>query len=114
MTLVEMSMIGAGGFIGAILRYCLSRKMNREKFPYGTLVVNLIGAFLIGMVLGLGLSRIWVLFLASGLAGALTTFSTLHKELIGLWQCEKLTAISYVMITYGGGLLLAWIGYMII
>ncbi len=114
MTLLEMAMIGLGGFIGAILRYGLSKKMNQEKFPYGTLVVNLLGAFLIGLVFGSGLSPIWVLLLASGLAGALTTFSTLHKELIELWHHEKRKAISYAVITYGGGLLLAWIGYLIL
>lgn len=114
MTLLEMSMIGVGGFIGAILRYGLSKKMNQEKFPYGTLVVNLVGALLIGLVLGSELSRMWVLLLASGLAGALTTFSTLHKELIELWHHEKRKAISYAVITYGTGLFLAWIGYILI
>ena len=114
MTLLEMSMIGVGGFIGAILRYGLSKKMNQERFPFGTLVVNLVGALLIGLVLGSELSRLWVLLLASGLAGALTTFSTLHKELIELWHQKKRKAISYGVITYGGGLFLAWMGYFIL
>lgn len=105
--------IGIGGFLGAVTRYFMATKMNESgRFPLGTLLVNLAGSLLIGIVFGIDLSRIWTLFLASGLAGALTTFSTLNKELIELWQSGKrMKAIIYVLITFCSGIILAMLGY---
>lgn len=113
MTYLELVMIGIGGFIGAVTRYFISTRMNQsERIPVGTLTVNLIGAFLIGCVFGLELSKMWTFFLASGLAGALTTFSTLNKELIELWRNDhKKKALLYVLLTYFGGIILALLGY---
>ena len=113
MTYLELLMIGFGGFLGAIIRYFMSTRMNQSgRVPVGTLTVNLAGAFLIGCVFGLELSRIWTFFLASGLAGALTTFSTMNKELIELWRNDhKKKALLYVLITYCGGIILALFGY---
>lgn len=115
MTFLDMVMVGIGGFFGAVIRYGMSKKMNHsEGIPVGTLVVNWAGALLIGLVFGLELSRVWTLLLASGLAGALTTFSSLNKELIELWRNdEKKHAVCYLLLTYGGGLLLAALGYNI-
>lgn len=109
MTFFELLVIGFGGFLGAVTRYLISKQMRA-----GTLVVNLAGSFLIGCIFGCDLSRMWTLFFAAGFAGALTTFSTLNKELIELWQGgNKRKAIVYVVSTYFGGLLFAWIGYFI-
>ena len=116
MTFFELLLIGIGGFFGAIIRYCISSKMNDQKhFPTGTLLVNLTGALLIGIILGLGLP-LWVtMLMASGFAGALTTFSTMNKELIELWiNDEKHHAILYLLLTYGGGIALAAIGFYIV
>lgn len=105
-----------GGFLGAVLRYLISRKMNRAKrIPVGTLFVNLVGAFLIGVVFGLDLSRIWILFFASGLAGALTTFSTLNRELIELWRIgKKRETVLYILVTYCGGIGVTLVGYLVV
>ncbi|MCZ2260727.1 fluoride efflux transporter CrcB [Sporosarcina sp. G11-34] len=113
MTFLELSMVGLGGFLGAVVRYFVSMRMNRSgRIPVGTLTVNLVGAFLIGCVFGLDLSMMWTFFLASGLAGALTTFSTLNKELIELWRNgHKKKALVYVLVTYCGGIILALFGY---
>lgn len=109
MTLLHLVAIGVGGFLGAITRYFISKRVAA-----GTLVVNLTGSFLIGCVFGWELPRIWTLFFAAGLAGALTTFSTLNKELIERWQeGNKREAILHVVFTYCGGLLLAWLGYFV-
>ena len=106
-------MIASGGFLGAILRFQLSKMLNEKRhFPFGTLFVNLMGSFLIGILLGVQLSIEWKVFLISGFLGALTTFSTLQKEAIDLWEKgNKLTSFSYMLITYSGGILLAAIGY---
>ncbi|WP_318617641.1 CrcB family protein [Sporosarcina sp. YIM B06819] len=116
MTFLDIVMVGIGGFLGAMIRYVMAKKMNHSAgIPVGTLAVNGIGALLIGLVFGLELSRGWTLLLASGLAGALTTFSTLNKELIELWRNgEKKNAVGYLVLTYGGGLILAALGYVIV
>lgn len=83
MTFIEILVVGAGSFFGAIIRFILSKKLNEKaRFPLGTLIVNLVGSFLIGVIFGLSLPKLWTFFLVSGFLGALTTFSTLQKEII--------------------------------
>ena len=115
MTINDFLMIGIGGFFGAVIRNLISTYMNRPgEIPRGTLAVNLAGVFLIGLVFGMEIPRMWTLLLASGLAGALTTFSTMNKELIELWKNDKKNYSSlYFLLTYGGGITLAAIGYYI-
>lgn len=115
MTIVSILIVGIGGFFGAIIRFLLSKKLNESnRFPLGTLSVNLVGSLIVGVIFGLALPKVWMLFLVSGFAGALTTFSTMQKEIIERWQAGmRRQAVSYVIVTYGGGLLLALIGYLI-
>ncbi len=79
--------IGAGCFIGGVLRYLLSQWLQSKdsaSFPIGTLVVNIIGCFLIGIVFSLAekgnMPVAWRLFLATGLLGGFTTFSAFSME----------------------------------
>lgn len=112
MTFLDIAVVGLGGFIGAILRYLLSKRLN-GKNPFGTLLVNLSGSFFIGIIFGLGLSKLWTLFFVSGFAGALTTFSTLQKEIIEMWRTDqKKEAVLYVLVTCVGGIALAFLGFM--
>lgn len=115
-TLFEIMMISFGGFIGAIIRYICSKKMNDGGvLPLGTLYVNLIGASLIGIVFALDIPRMWTFFLVFGLAGSLTTFSTLHKELIELWKARrKRVALMYLLITYGGSIIFCAAWYLLL
>jgi len=85
-------LIGTGGFIGSVFRYLTSVYANRlvdSSFPYGTLAVNIIGSFVIGLIFGLS-DRFnwptpeWRLFLATGICGGYTTFSTFSYETISL------------------------------
>ena len=81
-------LIGFGGFIGNICRYYSQQfvaKYFLSTFPYGTLVVNIVGCFLVGLVLGFAdkgnvLSPEWRMFLATGFCGGFTTFSTFSYE----------------------------------
>lgn len=85
-------LVGVGGMIGAVLRYWLSGLIGNAtsgKFPYGTLAVNVIGCFVIGLFLTLGYDRFsWSpglrLFVAIGILGGFTTFSTFSFETITL------------------------------
>lgn len=79
--------IGGGAAIGAWLRWGLGLALNPlfPTLPLGTLAANLIGGFVMGVVLGLfadydSLAPEWRLFLVTGLLGGLTTFSTFSGE----------------------------------
>ena len=85
--------IGTGSFIGGISRYLLSLLIQAKTtslFPLSTLIVNVIGCFLIGIVIGFfdkgQLSHEWKLFLATGILGGFTTFSAFSNETIVLFK----------------------------
>ena len=86
--------VGLGGFIGSILRYLMSLaapKYLGTQLPYGTLLVNVIGGLLIGLVMELslknpGFSPELKLFLTTGIMGGFTTFSTFSYETILLFS----------------------------
>lgn len=100
--------IAIGGAIGALIRHLVSLwayPVFEGRFPLGTLIVNVTGAFLIGVVYVLiverGLmSHEWRLLLMTGLFGALTTFSTFSLETLLLWHNgAPLTALAYILIS---------------
>ncbi len=83
--------VALGGVVGAVSRWVLSSFIQSRTgpfFPWGTLVVNLLGSLLLGFVASAAMlgyfPRWWRLFLATGLAGSLTTFSTFAYETITL------------------------------
>lgn len=113
MTVESILAVAAGAFLGAILRYSLSKKLNRTgAVPFGTLAVNLFGCLLIGFVMGKGLSEVLTFFLAAGFAGSLTTFSTWMKEVLGM-ICSRsyARAAIYTAGSVIAGLLCAAAGY---
>lgn len=85
-------LIGSGGFIGSVARYGLQQLISRfypSVFPSGTLLVNLAGCFAIGLIYGLSerndwMNEDWKLFLAIGLCGGFTTFSSFSYENVRL------------------------------
>jgi len=87
-TEIEMLLIGLGGAIGAISRFGIAEIAKRTfsgAFPVGTLIANLAGCFLIGVLLGSGQadkSDPLRLGVGVGFLGALTTFSTFGAETI--------------------------------
>ncbi len=107
--------VGIGGFFGAIARYLLTQLVKRTistKFPIGTVLVNLIGAFCLGLMAPV--TGPVAFLVGTGFLGAFTTFSTFKLESLQLhlnteW---KLFAL-YISITYIGGILLAFLGISI-
>lgn len=86
-------MISIGASAGATMRWLLGISLNAlfPAIPPGTLAANLIGGYLIGLVLGLftlnpGLAAEWRLLLVTGFLGGLTTFSTFSAEVAALLQ----------------------------
>ena len=89
--------VGVGGFLGAVGRYALSGLAQRwlgSGFPYGTLLVNVVGCLALGGVWGLVEYRQMYsmnarLFLATGILGGLTTFSTFGYETFAQLRDEQ-------------------------
>ncbi|WP_338067076.1 CrcB family protein [Thermoflavimicrobium daqui] len=109
-------LVGLGGFLGAISRYTISQRLNKPipGFPYGTLTVNLVGAFLLGWIAGGDLAEEGLLFFGVGFMGAFTTFSTLHLESIQLGKPGRWgKTFLYLGLTYTGGILIALLGYLL-
>jgi fluoride exporter len=101
-----------GGVVGAPTRYVtdlLVQSRHSSRLPWGTLTVNVVGSFVLGLVAALaaaGTAAGWVLTLVgTGFCGALTTFSTFSFETFrlldeGLWR----TALSNVVVSLAAGL----------
>ena len=87
--------IGLGGALGAVCRYLMSLIPYRGDFPYITLLTNLLGAVLIGVVVGMAsknreLSPNLISFLKTGFCGGFTTFSTFSLETLSLLESHRI------------------------
>ncbi|TXE09462.1 fluoride efflux transporter CrcB [Gelidibacter salicanalis] len=83
----QVILVFIGGGIGSVLRFLIGRYLNSPTtgIPYGTFAANILGSFLIGVILGLAmknstLTENQILFLATGFCGGFTTFSTFAYE----------------------------------
>ena len=109
--LFDCFLVGAGGFVGAICRYGIaaaSKHLWESAFPVGTLIANVLGCFLIGLLIGSGqdqASRNTKLLFGVGFLGALTTFSTFGAETVGSFDDQKQAiAFGNVVLNVGVGL----------
>jgi CrcB protein len=98
-------MIGFGGFIGTVFRYLISLGIQNKflsTWPFGTFTVNIVGCFLIGIVYALSdkgnIPAEWRLFLATGILGGFTTFSSFSNETVNMLRdSQYLYAFGYVL-----------------
>ena len=96
--------VGLGSFIGGICRYMVTLFIQNKfltTFPFGTMFVNVLGCFLIGVIYALSdrgnLSPLWRMFLATGMMGGFTTFSTFSNETVSMLRdAEYVPAFSYI------------------
>lgn len=114
-----IALVAAGGAIGAVLRYLVSLGAVRalgENFPFGTLIVNVIGSFLLGWLMASTgesevLSPDLKLMLGTGFCGALTTFSTFSvQNLVLLEKSSVQVLLLNVALNLLLGLGAAWLG----
>ncbi|OAT85359.1 chromosome condensation protein CrcB [Bacillus sp. MKU004] len=117
MSFFTFLLVGVGGFLGAVARYSANQYFNENhtfRLPSATLFVNVLGSFLLGLLIGKGTSEMWSLLLGTGFLGSFTTFSTFKLEGIQLHvDKRRKDFIMYNVICYGGGILLAFVGYEI-
>lgn len=106
--------ISLGGGLGALSRYFISLSFPLYAFfPYATLTVNLIGSFILGFLSFLYFQKKQLLkaCLTAGFLGSFTTYSAFSLEVLELIQIGQLqTAIIYIFLSIGGGILLAFFG----
>ena len=96
--------VGLGGAVGAMLRYAISLIPYKGGFPLLTFVTNIIGALIIGFIVGYASKRnvndSLMLFLKTGLCGGFTTFSTFSLEAYNLFVGgSKILAVSYAVLS---------------
>jgi len=120
--LVKLLAVAAGGAVGACTRYLVSlwaAERYGSDFPYGTLLVNVTGCFIIGVFLTLTTERMivnpyWRLVVAAGFLGGLTTFSSFGYETLRLADSANfLPAFSNVALNLCVGLLATWAGIIV-
>ena len=99
--------VALGGALGAMARYAISIIPVKTEFPILTLITNIIGAVLIGFVVGVtseyeGISKNTVLFWKTGVCGGFTTFSTFSLEAFDLFDSKQYIAGgTYVILSCG-------------
>lgn len=103
-----IGMIGVGGALGAIARHGVNvgtAQLFGHGFPYGTLIVNILGSFLMGVLIVKfsqinQVSQEIRMLTTTGFLGAFTTFSTFSLDAITLWERgEMLHALGYILIS---------------
>lgn len=115
---VALGFIGAGACLGAWLRWLLGMALNRlcPFLPAGTLVANYLGAFVLGFALGMfslkaNMPPYWKLFIITGFAGALSTFSTFSAEILDMLQGGRFGgALLSAGLHTAGSVLLVFVG----
>jgi len=113
-------LIALGGALGALARYGLGGVIqgNKVHFPYGTLVVNIVGCLAMGMLMGLVSTNIAKpehrLLFGIGFLGAFTTFSTFSFETLSLFQSNNPAGgLLYIGLSMVGCLAAVTVGYLI-
>ncbi|MBP6519446.1 fluoride efflux transporter CrcB [Shewanella sp.] len=120
--MTNILLVAFGGSIGAVLRYLISIFMIQvfgSSFPFGTLLVNVIGSFFMGVIYALGqmshISPELKALIGIGLLGALTTFSTFSNETLLLMQeGDWLKAILNVVLNLSLCLFMVYLGQQLV
>jgi CrcB protein len=114
-----MLMVAMGGAIGSSGRYLvgvLATRLLGLNFPWGTMIVNIVGSFIMGVLISLLALRFSVgnevrAFLAVGLLGGFTTFSSFTLDAVYLLEKKQYShALSYMGVSVIGGLLALFLG----
>ena len=120
--LIKLLIVGAGGFVGAILRYSVgtgAHKILGTNFPYGTLTVNILGCLIIGLLMGTHITKeilseeLKLLFIV-GMLGSFTTFSAFGLDTIQLFRNESHhLGIANILLHFIICLTATWFGFFL-
>lgn len=113
--------ISCGAVFGALGRWGLTYSFNSlfSTFAFGTLLANLIGCFLIGVLMAFfwqhpQINDLWKLFLVTGFLGAFTTFSSFSIEVVELLMSDKwVGALGVIAFHFIGGLMSTALGILL-
>ena len=108
--------VACGAVLGAPARYLIDRAVqsrHQRLLPYGTLTVNLIACFVLGVLSGVGSSASAALaaFLGTGFCATLSTYSTFGFETMRLIERDRRTALTYVVVSVVAGCAVAALGW---
>lgn len=115
----KILVVAAGGSIGAVARYLVSTWAAERigvNFPYGTLIVNVVGCFIIGVFMTMTTERFivspyWRLLVTVGFIGGLTTFSSFSYETFRLLEeSDIMMALYNVGLNLALGFFATWLG----
>ena len=121
--LKSILLVGIGSFFGGALRYAVSvfmKSLCSQGFPWGTLLVNLVGCFAFGVIFALfgkysSTGNAWCLLLTTGVCGGFTTFSTFANESMQMMQSGNWGGFAgYVTASVALGVALVALGYCIV
>jgi CrcB protein len=112
---VTIIVAAVAGSVGSLARYAISgvvQQRTRSSLPFGTAAVNLLGAFGLGVILGVGNSSLWWTA-AAGFTGGLSTFSTWMVETVGLGIVSRpsFQAVINLTVLTALGVALTAVGY---
>ena len=120
-TVGKILLVGSGGFLGANIRYWLGGLIQSRlgsSFPWQTMIINVSGSlvigFFLGLMAGLNWSQNWRLFVAIGILGGYTTYSSFAYEAVGLLsEREYVRALFYIEGTALFTVFGAWVGLVL-
>ncbi|MDR3490521.1 MAG: fluoride efflux transporter CrcB [Gammaproteobacteria bacterium] len=119
----NLLLAGLGGFIGSVFRFLLTaltyRWLNYPIFPYGTLLVNVTGCFIIGLLNGIAenqnvFSPELRVFMFVGVLGGFTTYSSFGYETFALFRDDQLGVAGLnILLQLSLGFLAVWLGFQL-
>lgn len=116
--MLRIALVGAAGALGTVTRYWIGTSIGVRSFPWATLAINVLGSFLLGVVLGAPGAERWspttITAVTMGFLGAFTTFSTFAFEATSLVRDNRAgTAFGYVSASLILGLAASALGFVI-
>lgn len=117
----SFALVGLGGAIGSMIRYGIYKLMTSGQtiFPWGTFLINVIGCFIIGVIMGASTKEGWLqesttLLLATGFCGGFTTFSAFALENVSLMEKQFFsTALLYTVVSVLVGIIVCKLGIVL-
>ena len=107
-------LVAAGGALGSMLRFAMGKLVS---FPFGTMAVNILGAFFAGAVFAFFINKVdakLYFLLMPGFLGGFTTFSAFSVDVLKLWNQQNLNVLSFYLIgTLIISLLCVWSSYKV-